>query len=113
VLGWIDGEPVGLFRPAFDDVFEWRRPLQGLEPLGEVGMVTAATYYPELRVLETEMKVDGTWTGHEAGQFAFVTTDWREGPLPYTIATASDAAERKIGFIAKELGADALLRAIN
>ena len=64
------------------------------------GTVTSATYYPELRVLETEMKVDGTWPGHEAGQFAFVTTDWREGPHPYTIATAWDAAERKIGFIA-------------
>jgi len=68
------------------------------------GTVVSTEYYPELRVLETEMKVDGAWPGHEAGQFAFVTTDWREGPHPYTIATAWDPNDRRIGFIAKELG---------
>jgi predicted ferric reductase len=68
------------------------------------GNVVSAHYYPELRVLETELKVDDGWTGHEAGQFAFVTTDWKEGPHPFTIATAWDAERRTIGFIAKELG---------
>jgi predicted ferric reductase len=68
------------------------------------GTVTSAFYYPELRVLETELKVDETWPGHEAGQFAFVTTDWREGPHPFTIATAWDPSQPTIGFIAKELG---------
>jgi predicted ferric reductase len=66
--------------------------------------VLSANYYPELRVLETELMVDAAWPGHEAGQFAFVTTDWKEGAHPYTIATAWDSNTRKIGFIAKELG---------
>jgi len=66
--------------------------------------VDSATYYPELHVLETELTVEDGWAGHQPGQFAFVTTDWKEGPHPFTIATAWDAKERKIGFIAKELG---------
>ena len=69
-----------------------------------LGTVVSASYYPELRVLEAELKVDGGWPGHEAGQFAFVTTDWKEGPHPFTIATAWDPNARKIGFIAKQLG---------
>jgi len=68
------------------------------------GTVISAFAYPELRVLETELTVDARWPGHEAGQFAFVTTDWKEGPHPFTIATAWDPRDRRIGFIAKELG---------
>ncbi|MDE2018557.1 MAG: ferric reductase, partial [Hyphomicrobiales bacterium] len=68
------------------------------------GTVVVGNYYPELRVVETELEVDGGWRGHEAGQFAFVTTDWKEGAHPFTIATAWDPAKRRIGFIAKELG---------
>lgn len=75
----------------------------GLRKLAH-GKVVSAFYYPELRVLETELQVVGGWPGHQAGQFAFVTTDWKEGPHPFTIATAWDANEGKIGFIAKELG---------
>jgi len=67
-------------------------------------VVISTNYYPELRALETQMKVEPGWPGHEAGQFAFVTTDWREGPHPYTIATAWNPQTRIIGFIAKELG---------
>jgi predicted ferric reductase len=77
--------------------------LIGLRKLSH-GTVASAHYYPELRVLETELTVDESWPGHEAGQFAFVTTDWKEGPHPFTIATAWDPNERRIGFIAKELG---------
>ena len=66
--------------------------------------VDSATYYPELHVLETELTVKDGWAGHQPGQFAFVTTDWKEGAHPFTIATAWDATQRKIGFIAKELG---------
>ena len=66
--------------------------------------VLSATYYPELHVIETELLVNGKWRGHQPGQFAFVTTDWVEGPHPFTIATAWSAKDRRIGFIAKELG---------
>ena len=66
--------------------------------------VLSSTYYPELRVLETTLSVGDTWPGHEAGQFAFVTTDKWEGAHPYTIASAWHPQEKTIRFIAKELG---------
>ncbi len=66
--------------------------------------VLSSRYYPELRVVEAELLVNGKWAGHKPGQFAFVTTDWAEGPHPFTIATAWNAKDRRIGFIAKELG---------
>ncbi len=66
--------------------------------------VISAEYYPELRVLETNLHVDQGWPGHKPGQFAFVTTERKEGAHPFTIATDWDAADRNIGFIAKELG---------
>ncbi len=66
--------------------------------------VVSATYYPELRVLETTLTVDDTWPGHESGQFAFVTTDRWEGAHPYTIASAWDPSKKTVRFIAKELG---------
>jgi len=68
------------------------------------GSVISSTYYPELRVLEADIKVADGWGGHRPGQFAFVTTDRREGAHPFTIATAWNPQDRRIGFIAKELG---------
>ena len=35
-MGWINDESVGLFCPAFADVFEGREAFEGLEALGEV-----------------------------------------------------------------------------
>jgi predicted ferric reductase len=64
------------------------------------------TYFPELRVLEAELRMAEGWNGHQPGQFAFVTTNWSEGAHPFTIATHWDAKDRRIGFIAKELGDD-------
>jgi predicted ferric reductase len=66
--------------------------------------VAASRYYPELKVLEAELEVGAAWAGHRPGQFAFVITDRREGAHPFTIATAWNPANRRIGFIAKELG---------
>jgi len=68
------------------------------------GEVLSATYFPELHVVEAELRVNGTWAGHQPGQFAFVTTDWKEGAHPFTIATHWNPQDRRIGFIAKELG---------
>ncbi len=67
--------------------------------------VLQANYCSELRVVEAEFLVKGKWPGHRPGQFAFVTSDWAEGPQPFTIATAWSPKTRRIGFIAKELGA--------
>ncbi|MDE2444622.1 MAG: ferric reductase-like transmembrane domain-containing protein [Alphaproteobacteria bacterium] len=66
--------------------------------------VENSAYYPELRVLEANLKVDGAWRGHKPGQFAFITTNKKEGAHPFTIATAWNPAKPSIGFIAKELG---------
>ena len=68
------------------------------------GTVDALTYYPELRVLETSVRLESGWPGHDAGQFAFVTSTGNEGPHPYTIASAWHPDERRVVFITKALG---------
>jgi predicted ferric reductase len=68
------------------------------------GAVESQTYYPELRVLEAAITLGDGWKGHEAGQFAFVTTTGFEGAHPFTIASAWHPKERRIVLIAKELG---------
>lgn len=68
------------------------------------GQVESLTYYPELRVLETSMVLQDGWPGHAAGQFAFATSDRKEGPHPYTIASAWNPEDRRITFITKALG---------
>lgn len=42
--------------------------------------------------------------GHQAGQFAFAMSDRKEGPHPYTIASAWDPETRLVRFIVKALG---------
>lgn len=54
-------------------------------------------------VLEIECKLDSSWRGHEAGQFAFVTFDRREGAHPYTIASAP-RGDGTVRFDIKALG---------
>ena len=68
------------------------------------GRIESLTWYPELRVLETAIRLDGGWSGHAAGQFAFVTSRTTEGAHPYTIASAWDPADPRIVFITKALG---------
>lgn len=68
------------------------------------GTVESLSYYPELRVLETQVALSEGWPGHAAGQFAFATSNPKEGAHPYTIASAWDPNERRITFITKALG---------
>lgn len=68
------------------------------------GRIEALTHYPEMRTLVTRIRLDEKWQGHRAGQFAFVTSDPREGAHPYTIASAWDPDERQITFVTKGLG---------
>lgn len=68
------------------------------------GHVEAFQHYPTLEVSELRVALQGGWPGHAAGQFAFVTTDAREGAHPFTIASAWDAGDPRISFIAKALG---------
>lgn len=68
------------------------------------GTIDALTYYPELRVLETAIVLQEGWRGHAAGQFAFVTSDKKEGAHPYTIASVWNPDDRRIVIITKALG---------
>ncbi len=68
------------------------------------GVVGELTDFPSLRILETTIVLDEGWPGHQAGQFAFVTSDRREGAHPYTIASAWNPDDRRINFITKALG---------
>lgn len=68
------------------------------------GVIESLIYYPELRVLETAIRVQDGWAGHRAGQFAFVTSRKEEGAHPFSIASAWSPRERRIVFITKALG---------
>ncbi|ALA19047.1 MULTISPECIES: ferric reductase-like transmembrane domain-containing protein [unclassified Chelatococcus] len=67
------------------------------------GRIAALQYYPGVKALEVEVEVPD-WRGHKPGQFAFATSDGSEGAHPYTIASAWGGEDRRIRFIAKELG---------
>ncbi len=68
------------------------------------GIVESLVYYPNLRTLQTSIKLQNGWMGHSAGQFAFVKSDKKEGAHPYTIASAWDITEKRLVFIIKALG---------
>jgi predicted ferric reductase len=68
------------------------------------GRIEALAYYPEVRVLETAIRLEEGWGGHAAGRFAFVTSNRQEGAHPYTIASAWDAGDARLVLITKELG---------
>jgi len=68
------------------------------------GQVESFHWYPELHVMETHIKLQPGWRGHEAGQFAFVTSSKKEGAHPYTIASAWHQDVQTVTFITKALG---------
>jgi len=68
------------------------------------GKIVSLQYYPGVHTLEAEIEVSHGWPGHKPGQFAFKTSDSSEGAHPYTIASAWNDKERRITFVAKELG---------
>lgn len=68
------------------------------------GTIASLHRYPGVRSLETEIRLGAGWPGHEAGQFAFVTSVRFEGAHPYTIASAWNPKDPKITFVTKELG---------
>ena len=68
------------------------------------GRIDHLSHYDGLRVLESEVVLDEGWQGHAAGQFAFVTSNPKEGAHPYTIASAWNPADPRIVFITKALG---------
>ena len=68
------------------------------------GTIEHITQFPALNITETQIQLAPSWQGHQAGQFAFVTSDKREGAHPYTIASAWNPEDRYITFITKALG---------
>ena len=53
-----------------------------------VGEIVEVVHHRDNRVLKFAIKLKDNWPGHQAGQFAFVTLDPREGAHPYTISSA-------------------------
>jgi len=53
-----------------------------------VGNIETLELHPDNRVLGVGIQLQGSWAGHQAGQFAFVTFDPAEGPHPFTISSA-------------------------
>lgn len=68
------------------------------------GQITGLRQFPGVHSLEKVITLGAGWPGHLPGQFAFVTSDPREGAHPYTIASAWDPASRQIRFVTKALG---------
>jgi predicted ferric reductase len=68
-----------------------------------VGLIDGITYHKDIHVLEVIIRLKGRWSGHQAGQFAFVTFDAEEGPHPFTI-TSSWSSDGRMVFVIKELG---------
>lgn len=68
-----------------------------------VGVVDKITNHQSARVLEVALQLKDQWSGHHAGQFAFVTFDEDEGPHPYTISS-SWKGDGHVLFLVKELG---------
>lgn len=68
-----------------------------------VGEIAALDYHADNHVLEVVVKLQGRWSGHRAGQFAFVAFDEREGPHPFTISSAWNS-DGRMTFLIKGLG---------
>lgn len=68
------------------------------------GTIQSLITYRKLNVVEGTIKLEEGWQGHTPGQFAFVYSNSKEGPHPYTIASAWDERERTLTFIVKALG---------
>lgn len=68
------------------------------------GTIADLQSFPGVQVLRAIVDMGAGWPGHEAGQFAFATSDPKEGAHPYTIASSWDADAAQITFFAKALG---------
>lgn len=99
--------PLGWLTAALLAVGSWAALKSLLRQLGTsrqvAGSITGLHYFPGVKSLQVETRVPD-WPGHQPGQFAFVTSDTREGFHPYTIASSWDPTDPQITFVVKELG---------
>ena len=68
-----------------------------------LGRVESVDYLDGVRVSRVQVQLEHRWAGHEAGQFAFVTFDPKEGAHPYTITSAWQG-DGRLMFLIKALG---------
>ncbi len=68
------------------------------------GVIDLVEPFLDVRVVSSHIKMDERWEGHQAGQFAFVTFDRKEGKHPFTIASAWDPSTRAVMFVTRGLG---------
>jgi predicted ferric reductase len=67
------------------------------------GEISALQHYTDNKVLAVTIKLTTPWPGHDAGQYAFVTFDKKEGPHPFSITSSWDD-NGEIGFNIKQIG---------
>ena len=77
-----------------------RRVAAGRKAVGEVAAIAR---HEALHTLELAIDIKGRWSGHRAGQFAFVTFHSEEGAHPFTIASPW-TGDGRIAFLVKALG---------
>ncbi|WP_217476035.1 ferredoxin reductase family protein [Stutzerimonas stutzeri] len=53
-----------------------------------VGHISDLTYHQDNRVLQVTIALEGSWPGHQPGQFSFVTFDPKEGSHPFSLSSA-------------------------
>jgi predicted ferric reductase len=68
-----------------------------------IGVIEKIVPHPNVKVIDIVTLLKSKWSGHQAGQFAFVTFDKREGPHPFTI-TSTWRGDGAMQLIIKELG---------
>src|SRR5690606_7698630 len=68
-----------------------------------LGVVVELGKHHENPVLRVILRMQDRWPRHMSGQFAFVTFDPQEGPLPFTISSAWHD-DGKVTFLIKAIG---------
>lgn len=68
-----------------------------------VGEVDRVETHADVHILQVGVCLKDTWSGHEAGQFAFVDFEDGEGPHPFTISSTWKD-DGHLTFLIKELG---------
>ncbi|MDX2319271.1 MAG: ferric reductase-like transmembrane domain-containing protein [Moritella sp.] len=67
------------------------------------GQISTLQHYTDNKVLAVTIKLTTPWSGHDAGQYAFVTFDKKEGPHPFSITSSWDDSG-EISFNIKQIG---------
>ncbi|WP_417792026.1 ferric reductase-like transmembrane domain-containing protein [Stutzerimonas xanthomarina] len=68
-----------------------------------IGRVDGLSYHPDNQVLRVDVALEGPWSGHKPGQFAFASFDQQEGPHPFSLSSAWQN-DGKLSFSIKGLG---------